>query len=197
MKRLLVLLAIASLALPATALAKGPASATIDGPGTDGGVNVPGAGENVGTPLGDLTHYAGFFPAVLGQTPNPMSGDRPKGDLGPKYTITYSLPMGEKALEIRQDMYPYANPPVTYTKPGQKIYEDTVTRGGWYTTGIPVLRVRLIQAGLLPAKPPSSVSSDDDGGLVSSGAVLALIPAMALLLLATAFLLRRRPRTAV
>jgi hypothetical protein len=197
MKRLLVLLAIATLAFPATALAKGPSSATIDGPGTGSGINVPGAGENVGTPLGDLTHYAGFFPAVLGETPNPMSKDRPKGDLGPKYTITYSLPMGEEDVQIRQDLYPYANPPVTYTKPGQKIYEDTVTHGGWYTAGIPALRVRLIEAGLLPAKPPSSVSSGDDGGLVSSGAVLAVVPAMAMLLLATAFLLRRRPRTAV
>jgi hypothetical protein len=195
MKRILVLLAIAALALPTAASAKGPASASIDGPGTGGGINLTGGGENVGTPLGDLTHYAGFFPAVLGQTPDPMSQDRPKGDLGPKYTVTYSVPMGEEDVQIRQDLYPYANPPVTYTKPGQKLYDDMETRGGWYTAGIPALRVRLIEAGVLPAKPPSNQSSDDVA-LVSSGTVLVVISAMAFLLLATALVARRRPRTA-
>lgn len=196
MKRILVLLAIASLAVPTAASAKGPASASIDGPGTGGGINVPGSGENVGTPLGDLTHYAGFFPAVLGQTPDPMSQDRPKGDLGPKYMVTYSVPMGEEDVQIRQDLYPYANPPVTYTKPGQKLYDGMETRGGWYTAGIPALRVRLIEARLLPAKPPS-IPSADDGALVSTGTVLVVISAMAFLLLATALVVRRRPRTAV
>jgi hypothetical protein len=200
LNRLLVLLATVTLAFPASALPKGgPAGAWIDGPGTGGAIDVPGAGDNVGTPLGDLTHYAGFFPAVYRQTPDPMSKDRPKGDLGPKYTVTYSVPMGAQAVprDIRQDMYPYANPPVTYTEPGQRLYDDTETHGGWYTKGISALRVRLIEAGLLPAKPPIIASSDDDGGLVSTGTVLAVVPAMALLLLATAFLLRRRPRTAV
>jgi hypothetical protein len=195
MKRILVLLAIAALALPTTASAKGPASASIDGPGTGGGINLSGGGENVGTPLGDLTHYAGFFPAVFGQTPDPMSNDRPKGDLGPKYTVTYTAPMGEEAVEIRQDLYPYAKPPVTYTKPGQKVYEDMETRGGWYTAGIPALRVRLIEAGL-PSTPPAGGSSTDDGAPVSTGMLLAIAAAMGLLLTGAAVFLRRRARPA-
>jgi hypothetical protein len=195
MKRTLALFAIAALALPATADAKGPANATLSGPGIGSDINVPGSGLNVGTPLGDLAHYAGFFPAVLGQTPDPMRKERPKGDLGPKYTITYLLPVGEKDIRIRQDLYPYANPPVTYTEPGQKLYGDDETRGGWYTAGIPALRVRLIEAGLLPATPPSDASADD-GALASTGTILAIVAGMALLLLASALILRRRTRPA-
>ena len=169
MKRTLVLLAIAALAVPTAASAKGPASAVIEGPGIGGGIKVPGEGEYRGTPLGDLTHYAGFFPAVFGgELQDPMSKDRPKGDLGPKYTVTYSLPMGDETVEIRQDMYPYANPPVTYTEPGLKVYEDRVTPGGWYTKGIPALRVRLIEAGLLPSTPPTVDGVADDGALLST-----------------------------
>jgi hypothetical protein len=193
MKRISVLLSIAALAIPTAASAKGPASATIEGPGLDGGINVPGSGENVGTPLGDLTHYAGFFRAVWG--PEPLSKDRPTGDLGPKYTVTYSLPMGEETVEIRQDMYPYANPPVTYTEPGQKVYEDTETRGGWYTKGIPALRVRLIEAGLLPSTPPTEDGVVDDGAVLSTEPLLGIAAAMGLVLAGIAVFLRRRTRT--
>jgi len=197
MKRILVLLAIAGLAIPTAASAKGPASASIDGPGLGAGVNVPGAGENVGTPLGDFTHYAGFFPAVYGGEPqDPMSKDRPKGDLGPRYTVTYSLPMGEETVEIRQDMYPYANPPVTYTEPGQKVYEGRVTPGGWYTKGIPALRVRLIEAGLLPSTPPTVDGVVDDGALTSTEPLIGIAATMGLVLAGIAVFLRRRTRPA-
>jgi hypothetical protein len=197
MKRILVLLAIAALAIPTAASAKGPASATIEGPGIDNSINVPGAGENVGTPLGDLTHYAGFFPAVYGGEPqDPMSKDRPKGDLGPRYTVTYSLPTGEETVEIRQDMYPYANPPVTYTEPGQKVYEGRVTPGGWYTKGIPALRVRLIEAHLLRPTPPAGVRPIDEVALLSTDRLLAIAGAMGLVLAGTAVFLRRRTRPA-
>jgi hypothetical protein len=192
----LVLLAIAALALPAAASAKGPVSATIEGPGIDGSIKVPGSGENFGTPLGDLTQYAGFFPAVFGGDPQPpTSKDRPKGDLGPRYTVTYSLPTGEETVAIRQDMYPYANPPVTYTEPGQKVYEGRVTPGGWYTRGIPALRVRLIQAGLLPSTPPTVDGVEGDGALLSIEPLIGIAAAMGLVLTGIAVFLRRRTRT--
>jgi hypothetical protein len=194
MKRILILLAIAALAIPTAASAKGPASATIEGPGIDGTINVPGSGENVGTPLGDLTHYTGLFRAVWGQ--EPLSNDRPKGDLGPRYTVAYSLPMGDETVEIRQDMYPYVNPPVTYTEPGQKVYEDTETRGGWYSAGIPALRVRLIEAHLLPSKPPAGARPIDEVALVSTEKLIALAGAMGLVFAGTAVFLRRRTPTA-
>jgi hypothetical protein len=194
MKRILVLLAIAALAIPAAASAKGPAGATIEGPGIAGRLRVPGAGEYRGTPLGDLTHYTGFFRAVWG--PEPMSKDRPMGDLGPKYTVTYSLPMGDETVEIRQDMYPYANPPVTFTGPGQKVYEDEETRGGWYTAGIPALRVRLIEAHLLPSAPPAGARPIDEVALLSTEKLVALAGAMGLVFAGTAVFLRRRTLTA-
>lgn len=196
MKRILVVLAIAALAIPTAASAKGPASASIEGPGIGRGINVPGAGEYVGTPLGDLAHYAGFFPAVFGgETQDPMSNDRPEGDLGPRYTVTYSLPTGEETVEIRQDMYPYANPPVTYTEPGQKVYDGRETRGGWYTAGIPALRVRLIEAHLLPSTPPAGARPIDEVALLSTEKLLAIAGAMGLVLAGTAVVLRRRTRT--
>jgi hypothetical protein len=194
MKRILLLLATAALVLPTAASAKGPAGATIEGPGIDSSINVPGAGEYVGTPLGDLTHYAGFFRAVYG--PEPLSNERPKGDLGPRYTVTYSLPTGEETVEIRQDMYPYANPPVTYTEPGQKVSDGMETRGGWYTKGIPALRVRLIEAHLLPSKPPAGARPVDEVALLSTEKLLALAGAMGLVLVGTAVFLRRRTRPA-
>ena len=197
MKRILVLLAIAALAIPMAASAKGPASATIEGPGIDGGIKVPGSGEYVGTPLGDLAQYAGFFPAVYGGNPqNPTSKDRPKGDLGPRYTVTYSLPMGDETAQIRQDMYPYANPPVTYTEPGQKVYEGRMTPGGWHTKGIPALRVRLIEAQLLPPTPPAEARPIDEVGLLSTENLLAIAGAMGLVLTGMAVFLRRRTRPA-
>jgi hypothetical protein len=195
MKHVLVLLVAVTLALPATALGKGPAGATIDGPGTGGGMSLKGGGENVGTPLGDLTHYAGFFPAVMGQTPDPMQQSRPKGELGPKYEVTYTVPgPNNDTFTIKQDVYPYANPPVSYTKPGQKIWEVSGgTRGGWYVS-TPALRERLIEAGL-PRTPPTG-STADDASFVSTGTVLAIVAATALLLLASALVLRRRTRPA-
>jgi hypothetical protein len=196
MKRMLVLLAVAALALPAAANAKGPAAATIEGPGTGGGMTFKGGGENVGLPLGDLAHYAGFFPAVMGQTPNPMQESRPKGDLGPKYEVTYTVPgPNNDNFEIVQDVYPYANPPVSYTKPGQKIWEVAGgTHGGWYVS-TRALRERLIEAGL-PRTPPVGGSTADEGAAVSTGALLAIAAAMGLLLLASAVVLRRRARPA-
>jgi hypothetical protein len=201
--RILVLLAIAALGIPTAASAKGPASATIEGPGIDGGIKVPGSGEYVGTPLGDLTQYAGFFPAVFGGDPqDPMSKDRPKGDLGPRYAVTYSLPMGDETVQIRQDMYPYADPPVTYTEPGQKVYEGRVTAGGWYTKGIPALRVRLIEAHLLPPTPPAEARPLEEVGLLSTENLLAIAGPMGLVLtglavfLASAHKARRNGLTA-
>ena len=46
--------------------------------------------------MGTLTEQTGIFPAVFGQTPDPMQKERPKGDLGPKYTITWTVPTSRK-----------------------------------------------------------------------------------------------------
>jgi hypothetical protein len=194
MKRMFVLLAIAALAVPATAAAKGPSGASIDGPGTGGGINLSGSLE-AGTDFGDFTTWTGFFPAVFRQTPDPMLDARPEGDLGPKYTVTYTVPgPNGETWKIEQDLYPYVKRgPITYMKPGQEIFETEGTRGGWYSAEI-ALTDLLVKLGL-PATPPTT-STADDAAAVSVGTVLLLSALAALLLLASAFILRRRARPA-
>jgi hypothetical protein len=194
MKRILLFAAIAALALPATALGKGPSAASIDGPGTGGGINISGDRESGGTPLGDLTQQGGFFAATFGQQPDPMLQSRPKGDLGPKYTIDYTVPgPNNDTFHLEQDLYPYAvDGPVTYMKPGQKIF-DMETRGGWYQAPAGLKRI-LVAAGLPKAAP--SRSSSDDSALFSAELLSALVGAALLLAVATVILVRRREHPA-
>jgi hypothetical protein len=160
MKRLILTLTIAALVLPSSALGKGPSAATIEGPGAGGG-GITFGGPEGGGPLGPMADQAGFFPAVFRQQPDPMLDRRPEGDLGPKYTIRYTVPgPNNEVWTIRQDVYPYAKPaPVTYMAPGQEIFETDGTRGGWYQAG-PDLKETLVSAGL-PASAPGAGSSDD------------------------------------
>jgi hypothetical protein len=150
MNRLLLIAAVA-LALPAAALAKGPSEAALTGPGLDNdGIALTGLGDDSG-----IVSQSGFFPAAFGQSPDPMLAAPPGGKLGPKYTLTYTVPgpSGSDAT-IVQDVYPYAEPePVTYMPPGQSFFDTEQTRGGWYvsTTG---LRELLVDAGL-PAEAPA------------------------------------------
>lgn len=194
--------AVTALALAATAVAKGPSEASISGPGGQGPYNFTGSGEHTGTALGYLTDQAGFFPAMFGQEPDPMLAERPSGELGPKYTITYTVP-GPDGIDdlVRQDLYPYAaGGPVTYTPPGQPFFEVEETHGGWFQASIG-LKDTLVEAGL-PAKPPA-VAADDGGGGGSAldGAwTLALAAGLAVLALglglAATLFARRRPRPA-
>jgi hypothetical protein len=196
MKRILFLLAIAALVLPATAVGKGPSGASIDGPGSGGGINITGNGESGGTPLGNLTEQAGFFAAAFGQEPNPMVASRPKGELGPKYTITYTVPGPNNELDkLTQDVYPYAKPgPLTYMKPGQKFFGTEQTRGGWYQAPA-LLKETLIEAGL-PKVAPSGSGSDGGTALFTAELLSALAAAALLLGAATVIFLRRRERAA-
>jgi hypothetical protein len=192
MKNALLVLAIAALALPATALGKGPSAASVDGPGTGGGITF---GSDGGTPdggrLGALAQQAGLYPAVFAQQPDPMLSERPTGDLGPKYTITWTVPGPNNEIwKLRQDVYPYATPaPVTYMEPGQKVY-DQQTRGGWFQAG-PELKRTLVDAGLAStAGGASSGSSDFPTALIS------VLTACVLVAAATTLVIRRRTRPA-
>jgi hypothetical protein len=191
MKRLIATLAIASLALPAAALGKGPTAATIDGPGAGGGTSFPG--EEGSGPLGDLTQQSGFFPAVFRQQPDPMLDSRPKGGLGPKYTITYTVPgPNNEVWKLHQDVYPYATPaPVTYMAPGQEVFETEGTRGGWFQAG-PELKETLVTAGL-PSSANAAGSSDGTSFPTAPVSVLGLA---LLFVIGAALLLRRRARPA-
>lgn len=186
MKRVLVALALAALVLPATALGKGPSEAVIDIPGGPA-IRLTGYGESSGTSLGDLTQQAGFFEAAFGQAPDPMLPSRPKGDLGPRYTITYTVPTGTGVSDrIRQELYPYAaTGPVTYMQPGQRLFGEE-TPGGWFQAD-PRLKDLLVSAGL-PATAPAAPSHGR-----SFPIELAVLAALVLgLALATALVIRRR-----
>jgi hypothetical protein len=190
MKHVLVFLAAVCLVVPAAALGKGPSAATMDGPGGGGGITFGGA-EGSG-PLTALTEQSGFFPAVFRQQPDPMLDSRPNGELGPKYTITYTVPGGNNDVwTIRQDVYPYATPtPVTHMAPGQEIFETEGTRGGWFQAG-PELKTTLVEAGL-----PASPSAGSAGGSDFPTAPVSVLAFALLIVCATAVLLRRRARPA-
>lgn len=189
MNRLLFVLAIVALVLPATALAKGPSKARIDGPGLGKAITITGT-EEPGSPLMDFAEGAGFFPAAFSQEPNPMLPGRPKGNLGPKFTIDYTVPGPEgESFAIKQDLYPYAKPyAVTHMASGQGIFDFT-TKGGWYES--PNLKQTLVSAGL-PAKPPTASKSSS---FFSTGRLGTLAGGAALLIaIGSVLVMRRRGR---
>ena len=198
MKRALLVVAVA-LALPAAAAAKGASQATIAGPGLAAPIVLKsdtGGDPSMGSKLGRLAESAGFFPAVFDQSPDPMLRKRPRGDLGPKYTVVYVMPgPNGSSSRIRQELYPYAKPYLlSYTKPGQRFWDGQRTHGGWFQAPY-ALKTTLVAAGV-PATPPSTGGGDGDGWLrwvaisITVAAGLALVAALSLV--AT----RRRPRPA-
>ena len=190
MKRLLVLAALAALVLPTAALAKGPDEAKITGPGLEKAIVISGPEEG-GSPMMAFAEAAGFFPAVFGQQPDPMLPSRPKGDLGPRYTIDYHVPGPDgDAFSISQDLYPYAEPAaVTYMKAGQEIF-DMTTRGGWWADSS--LKDNLVVLGLpkTAAAAEASDASSSSAGFFSTGRLGVLV--LVLLVLGGATVVMRR-----
>jgi len=195
MKRLLLtaLAVLLGLALvPSVASAKGPSEASIEGPGLSGSLSLPG-GEANGL-LGEFIMSAGFFPAVFRQSQDPMLEARPQTALGPKYVVTYVMPgpNGEEDV-VRQDVYPYAKPdPVTYMKPGQRLWGTKETNGGWFI-GLYGLKDMLVEAGLPATAPTAGV--DEDPFPWTLIAAFAVLGAFLVLALGT-FARRRRPQAA-
>jgi hypothetical protein len=173
MKRLLFLLALTALVVPGTALAKGPSEATITGPGLSKAIKLAGP-ESDGSPMMSFAEAAGFFPAAFGQSPTVTTPTRPKGNLGPKYSITYVVPGGTNVnFKIQQDLYPYAKPSAwTYMPKGQPIF-DMTTRGGWFTDA--QLKTLLVAQGLPKAAPAASSTEPSSAGFFSTGKIGALI----------------------
>jgi hypothetical protein len=180
------------------ALGKGATQATIKGPGLKKSGLVlrsdNGGDPTSGSRLGRLADAAGFFPAVFDQAPDPMLRERPKGTLGPKYTVAYVMPGPNGTTStIRQDLYPYAKPyALSYTKPGQPFFDrGQGTHGGWFMT------TSAVRTALgLPAQPPDASPGDGSGWLrwvaitITIAAGLALVAALSLLVQ------RRRPKPA-
>jgi hypothetical protein len=140
----------AALALPGLAVAKGPESASISGPGLERSLAITGQGEmGNGTPLGALVDFGGYFSQMFGQAPDPTLRAKPKGTLGLRYKVLYVVP-GPNGMQSRvvQFVYPYAKPvPLTYMKPGQRFWSTDRAHGGWYRASASLKRV-LVRAGL-------------------------------------------------
>jgi hypothetical protein len=188
MKRISFLLTIAALTLPATAFAKGPSAARIDGPGLGKTITITGL-EQEGSPLMTFTEQAGFFPAAFRQEPSPMLPGPPDGQLGPKFRIDYTVPgPGGGSFAIKQDLYPYAKASaVTYMPPGQELFGiPGGTRGGWYQS--PLLKETLVSAGL-PARPTAAGKSSS---FFSTGRLGTLAGSAALLIALGSVVVRRR-----
>jgi hypothetical protein len=164
MRRLLLLAtagALAALVATAPVAAKGPTTASLTGPGLDHAIPVKGDGEGgPDTPLGSLTQLGGFFPQVFGhRSPDPTSGTRPTGDLGPQYRVVYRVPTPNGVSTIVQDVYPYAKAsPVTYMPAGQRFWDSWRTHGGWFVSDAR-LKTALVAAGLPESPPPASGGS--------------------------------------
>jgi len=178
----LALIVIVVLALPATALGKGPSRASIAGPGLTT-IRISGA-EGSATPFWSLVRAAGWFEAVWGPSHLPKTPSQ--GDLGPRYTITWTVPSSSR---LHQDVYPYAEHyPITYMPSGQKIW-GTPVRGGWFVGGVKLSKA-LARVGVpaeAPQPPPPPAASHEpppqgpaselrarDIGVIVAGAVLAL-----------------------
>jgi hypothetical protein len=193
---LLMILGIAVLLMPAGALAKGASEATITGPGLGKGISLAGEGQADGDRLMRLADEAGFFPAVFLTTPNPMLANHPDVELGPRYTIVYTMPGPNNDVnEIRQDLYPYATPtPVTYVESGQRYFTTERTVGGWYVAS-QTLRSDLVAVGL-PENPPQSGDGGDGVRWGVVGAAIGTASLCAAILCAYFVRLRRRSHPA-
>jgi hypothetical protein len=184
MRRLLLLAtlgALAALVASAPAVAKGPSTASITGPGLGHAVPIKGDGEGgPDTPLGSLVQLGGYFAGqVFAQIPDPTVRARPSGDLGPRYRVVYRVPGPNAGVStLVQDVYPYARPnPVTYMPAGQPVFAGLRTHGGWFVADAR-LKSALVTAGLPRSRPTPSSGSFPwawaVGGIVGALALVAL-----------------------
>ena len=193
--RRFALIALLALALPGTALAKGPSAAVIAGPGLTT-IRISGA-EGSSTPFWRLTEAVGWFQAVYG--PGRLPKTPPAGDLGPRYTITWTVP---DSGTLHQDVYPYAKPsPLTYMPPGGKVYGSPV-KGGWFSGGTK-LASALVAVGVPSSapKPPAASAVSAPAAHTASGSGLStleiagIVAGAVVLVLALALGVRARRRS--
>lgn len=134
------------------ALAKGATKAVITGSGLAHPIVVADAGEpGQSGKLVTLAEQSGLFTVLFGAS---MSGPAttlhspppPRAALGPRYTVTYTVPgvdpqPGQKYGRIRQNLYPYATgAPLTYTPAGQHGFGQPLQATGWLRAGRGLVR---------------------------------------------------------
>jgi hypothetical protein len=151
----LLALALVLVAAPA-ALAKGATALRITGPGLDKPISLRGLGEpGTDTALAEISDDAGLFAVMFGDDGGRLSAERPAGELGPRYTIAYSVPGDDGSYRIVQDLYPWAAAgPYTYAKPGQRLWGGQGFVGGWFRTPLALLPV--LKSVGFPARPSTA-----------------------------------------
>ena len=219
-----------TVALAIPALAKGTTQASITGPGlarpvavsvTAGSEALPGQGDA----LSRLASQTGLFTVLFG----PNIGDASMPDqpsrlrmppaaatLGPRYTVTYTVPgiapaPGQASGQVRQYLYPRAaGGPVIYTPPGQQGFGGPLQAAGWLR-GTPRLTATLTQLGVpagaslpsapssaasVPAAPAPAAAPKPNDVTAPAWLIATIASAVAIAIAGTALWLRRRPRPA-
>jgi hypothetical protein len=212
-----------SLATPA--LAKGTTQASITGPGLARPVTVSVVAGSEALPeqgdaLSSLADQTGLFTVLFGanigdvaisDTPSRLRTPPAAATLGPKYTVTYTVPgvtpaPGQVRDQIRQYLYPRAaGGPVIYTLPGQQGFGQPLQATGWLR-GTPRLTATLTRLGIpavasLPAAPaptaPALAAAPKPNDATAPAWLIATIASAAAIVIAgTALWRRRRPRPA-
>jgi hypothetical protein len=151
--RIVTAVALASLTLLVAdpAAAKGPRSASIDGPGLDAPIVDAQGG------MSNLPTLTGLYGVLWSDPAVSLLDDAPTGDLGLAWVITWDMgdipePGAESGAPdlVLQTVYPYAEGgPLVRTEAGQPFY-DQEPLGGWYEapSGLADILERL---GLPPA----------------------------------------------
>jgi hypothetical protein len=218
--------AIAVTAAVATpALAKGATRASITGPGLARPVTVSAQGEALpgqGDTLSGLAGQTGLFTVLFGpgsstpDEPSPLRTPPAAASLGPRYTLTYTVPgltpePGQTDGQIRQYLYPRAaGGPVIYTLPGQQGFGQPLQATGWLR-GTPQLTATLTRLGVpasaplpsapgsaasVPAAPAPAAAPKPDGTTAPAWLIATIASAVAIAIAGTALWLRRRSRPA-
>ena len=197
----LIVISVVTVLLEASpAMAKGPSDGVITGPGLAEPIMLrePGA-KTIGVDLANMIEESGFFEGVWGGDPDRLRRP-PPGDLGPRYTITYSMTMSRRLSgTITQFVFPYAEPlPITHIPAKQRFWGSSETVGGWFVAGNR-FRTTLIGLGLPAVRPSSPTVGIDAVATAASphgGSIWPwLVVAVAVMVLAFAiFLMRRRIR---
>lgn len=206
-------------AVATPALAKGATQASITGPGLARPLTVSAQGEALpgeGDTLSSLAEQTGLFTVLFGSgggtsdEPSALRTPPTAASLGPKYTVTYTVPgvtprPGQANGQIRQNLYPRATGgPVIYTPPGQQGFGQPLQASGWLR-GTPRLTVTLTGLGVpVGTSPPSAPRSatpvpsaaSEPAGPTPAWLIATIVSAAAAAVAGIALWLRRRSRPA-
>ena len=222
------IVATAGVATPA--LAKGATQASIVGPGLARPVTISAQGEALpgqGDTLSSLAEQTGLFTALFGagnstlDEPSPLRTPPAAASLGPKYTLTYTVPgvpdPGQRNGQIRQYLFPRAaGGPVIYTLPGQHGFGQPLQATGWFR-GTPRLTATLTRLGVpagapvasaprpaasvpaarAPAARAPAATPKPDDATAPAWLIVTIVSAVAIAIAGAVLWLRRRSRPAI